>query len=144
MGRRCPNLEEIANNLLWPLWRGASDAYKAKYARTIWVQFEERVRSSAYTSSVSKFIEAFGRKMQVEIRKDDLSVINTCVSEYEEHATLSALRNETTALVLMVRLKNEERKAEYQAKARERREEQALDEDLFSEGPSDGPLFDLA
>jgi hypothetical protein len=126
------------------LWRGASDAYKAKYARNIWAQFEERTRSSAYTASLPRFLEALCSKMQVEIRTDDLASVHSALSEYDPHATLSALRGETTALVVLVRLRNEERKSDFEKKKSERLKERELNEDLLSEGDSNSPLFNLA
>ena len=153
------------DSLLWPCWRGANDAYKAKYARTIWQQFEEKVRSAAYTASLTRFLESLRSKMDIEIRKDDLaSIANAMV--FEPRWTLSALRKETTALVVMVRLRNEERKADYLAKVESRKadrawedslnrnlfsetmfpsgEEERPNEDLFPEGDSHGAVLDLA
>ena len=112
-----PTLVQIVELLLWPCWKGSSDSYKAKYARTIWQQFEEKVRSAAYTASPTKFLESLRAKMDIEIHRDDLALVNQAM-QLEPRATLSALRKETTALVIMVRLLNEERKAEYQARER--------------------------
>ena len=107
-------LEEIRDKLLYPCWRGVPDAYKRKYARNIWQQFEDNIRSAAYTSSLPKFLDMLMRKLDIQIRGDDVAAINAALAG-NEREMLRALRNETTALVLMIRLKNEERRAETEA-----------------------------
>ncbi|WP_414647349.1 hypothetical protein, partial [Chthonomonas sp.] len=47
--KRMMQLQEIVDGLLWPIWRGVPPAYKKKYSRTIWEQFENQIRSSAYS-----------------------------------------------------------------------------------------------
>ena len=44
-----PTLVQIVELLLWPCWKGSSDSYKAKYARTIWQQFEEGALCGLYS-----------------------------------------------------------------------------------------------
>jgi hypothetical protein len=129
--------EEIAEKLLWPAWRGMSDAYKMKYARTIWTQFEDNLRSAAYTSSLPKFFEALARKLSVDIRAKDAGSVAAVLTCGEDRQILKSLRDETTCLVLMVRLKNEERKEKF-------KKERELDEDLRVRDDNDGAEFDLA
>jgi hypothetical protein len=112
-----PTLDQIVELLLWPCWKGSSDSYKAKYARNIWQQFEEKVRSSAYTASLTKFLEALRAKMDIQIRREDLILVDQAM-ELDPRPTLAALRKETTALVIMVRLRNEQRRAEYEERQR--------------------------
>jgi hypothetical protein len=103
---------EIADTLLWPCWRGMPDAYKAKYARNIWAQFEDNIRSAAYTSSLARFFQTLSLKLDIEIRAEDVRSVNLALAS-DERTLLRALRDETTAMVLLVRLRNEERKQEY-------------------------------
>ena len=104
---------EIADGLLWPIWRGIPDAYKVKYARSIWDQFESNIRSAAYTSSPANFLEAICRKMNSSIRTEDMASMVAAL-ESEPVALLMALRDQTTLLVVHCRLKNQERKEQMQ------------------------------
>lgn len=126
-------IEEIADGLLWPIWRGMPDGYKKKYARTIWAQFEDQVRSSAYTSSLPRLVENISRRLDVAwATADDAASVAAFVQlpASESRKILSSIRSEATAIVLLVRLKNEGRKAEYRAKQEQK---QAQNPSLFGE-----------
>lgn len=116
--------QRIADDLLWPIWRGVDSAYKVRYARNIWQQFEDNIRSAAYTSRLAPFYDALCRRLNVRVRADEAERVNAIIASGEDRAVLKALRDETTYLVLLVRLKNEERKADYAA-------EQAAQGELF-------------
>lgn len=134
--RRRMKIQQIADGLLWPLWRGIPDGYKRKYARSIWQQFEDQVRSSAYTSSLSRFLENIGRRLNVEwANAEDAALVAVFVqmAPAEAREALNILRSESTAAILLVRLRNEERKAEYL-----NRQEKKQKEELAAENP---PLF---
>lgn len=102
--------ERIANDLLMPLWRGISSGYKAKYSYSIWQQFEDNVRSSAYTSKLSHFLSTIVLRLGIEIREIDADSVAAIIKCADGRDILRALRDETTLLVLMVRVANEERK----------------------------------
>lgn len=106
------NQERIANDLLYPLWRGIDSGYKAKYARNIWQQFEDNIRSAAYTSKLGMFVDSISRRLSISVRGEDVERLNLALAAGNDRETLKLLRDETTLLVLMVRLKNDERKAE--------------------------------
>jgi len=91
-----------------------------RYARNIWQQFEDNIRSAAYTSSLAKFFDVLCRRLSIDIRADDVRAVGEMLSNADQHSVLRALRDETTALVLLVRLKNEERKAEFKKERDER------------------------
>jgi hypothetical protein len=110
-------LKEIAEGLLWPVWRGIPTAYKKKYARTVWEQFENQIRSSAYTNSLARFIENLSARLNVEWTNaaDAASVARFVQLEpAEAQRVLRLLRSEATAAVLLLRIRNEARKAEEQ------------------------------
>lgn len=118
--------QNIADNLLTPLWRGLPDAYKMRYARNIWNQFEDAVRSSAYTSDLNRFVDTFCRKSGVEIGKEGTGTVAEFLRTADSRQTLKLLREETTVLVLLVRLENEKRKAEWKERKRENEELEEL------------------
>lgn len=124
--------EEIAESLLWPIWRGMPDAYKMKYARSIWQQFENNIRSAAYTSSPALFFERICRRLGAEIRADDIATVTTALAVGDPSSLLRSLREEATLLTLLCRLKNQDRKEEYKRNA----------EDLPVRDNSNGSLFD--
>lgn len=110
----------MARKLLFSIWRGIAAGYKEKYRRNIWEQFEAGIRSAAYTSDLSRFLDSACRKMGSEIPsrcKSDVLEILDC-----EHspAILRLLRDETTGLVLRVRLLNDDRRERVQEKWQEK------------------------
>lgn len=106
--------EQIAAALLTPIWRGVPSEYKARYARNIWQQFEDNVRSAAYTSRLTTWLDSVTRKLNVTLRADALEAVQSVIGAGDDRAILKALRDETTYLVLLVRVANEERKADAQ------------------------------
>lgn len=104
------NLESIALNLLDPIWLGVAKEYKQKYSLSIWQQFEDNIRSAAYTSNLSKFLNGICQKLGVEFRKQDISKVNEFLKENRDKEILQSLRDETTTLVLIVRVNNEKRR----------------------------------
>ena len=126
--------ETIAEQLLDPVWRGMPAAYKSRYALTIWQQFESNIRSAAYKSSLARFYTALTDRLQSDPLKESISGISEILQSGEDAAVLRMLRDETTALVLLVRLKNEERK--------EKRKEEKQNGDIRVPGADDRSLFD--
>jgi len=75
------------------------------------------VRSAAYTSNLGKFINTLCANLSVEIRgEDDIEFANDALREGSDRAMLKLMREETTLLVLMVRLWNQERREEWEAR----------------------------
>lgn len=108
--------EGLVTHLLTPIWRGISPEYKRKYARTIWNQFEDQIRSAAYTAHLSTFLSKITQRLDVVYHKDDTEAISSVATCGDDKAALKMLRDETTLLVLMVRVANEERKEQFAAK----------------------------
>jgi hypothetical protein len=121
--------QRVAEELLWPIWRGMPDAYKIKYARSIWQQFEDNIRSAAYTSSPALFFERICRRLGVELRAEDLARVTAILAD-DPKPLLQILREEATMLTLLCRLKNQERK------------EQRNAQDVPVRDDRDGTLFD--
>ena len=107
---------QMGASLLTPIWRGVPADYKRKYAMKIWQQFEDNIRSAAYTSSLSKFINTICSRLQVKIAADDVEAVEAVVSSGRDRELLRALRDEATTLVLMVRIENDKRRDEWEAK----------------------------
>lgn len=105
-----------ALTLLIPLWRGLEPAYKQKYARNIWEQFESNIKAAAYTSSLSRFYNALCSRLEIVLTASDLPAIFSGITVADERRLLRQLRDETATLVLMVRLENEARKEEWKKK----------------------------
>lgn len=103
------------------VWRGIPNSYKSRYRRNIWRQFEDNVRSAAYTSNLGKFINSLCLNLNVEIRgADDVELVNDALREGNDRTMLKLMREETTLLVLMVRLRNQERRERWEANRVER------------------------
>ncbi len=115
----------IVDQLLWPVWKGIPDRYKVKYVRRIWSQFEDNIRSAAYTTNLAKFLDALTLKLDVQIQPQDAGSVAEFLVSADQARTLRALRGEATLLVLLVRARNDERKA--QRKERSEADKMAAD-----------------
>lgn len=102
--------DELANGLLAPLWRGISPDYKSKYSYSIWQQFEDNLRSAAYTARLAEFLSKIVTRLGIEILEKDVASVRKIISSGDDKATLKMLRDDTTLLVLIVRVDNERRK----------------------------------
>lgn len=102
--------EMVAENLVLPLWRALDKEYKKKYKKTIWDQFENRLRSAAYTSDIKKFLQKIKSNMRISIRYKDLKRVLNIVDSNQDRQILKWIREETQYLVLQVRVINQERK----------------------------------
>lgn len=102
--------EQVAERLLWPLWRSVTEDYKSRYKRDVLEHFENAVRAAAYTGRLRTYLSNFQGRIPCDIQsqymKDILSIVETgCDDEI-----LDWLRDETTYLVMLVRIRNQERK----------------------------------
>jgi len=112
-----PPQYHTALRLLIPIWRGLDSNYKSKYARSIWQQFEDNIRSAAYTSTLSRFFNNLSSRLEIAIDAAGLTDVQAAlaVTGAAERTLLRQLRDETSTLALMVRLENEKSKASWKA-----------------------------
>ena len=123
---------QAAADLLAAIWRGIPNEYKSRYRRNIWQQFEDNVRSSAYTSNLGKFVSSLCLKLQARISGEDSVGVEQVLNGGHDRALLKLLREETTLIVLMVRVANQDRQEAWRSRQAEReREETAMSDSLF-------------
>lgn len=130
--------EQLATDLLTPLWRGISPDYKRRYVFSVWPQFEDNLRSAAYTARLSTFLAKITQRLGIIIFTADAEKVALVIQCEEEKTVLRMLREETTLLVLLVRVANEERKEKYEKK--HKKEEPNGDKNLRGYGTD--TLFD--
>lgn len=123
--------EQLATELLTPLWRGISPDYKKHYSYGIWQQFEDNVRSAAYTSSLPVFLAKIMARLGVVIYADDTEKVSAVIQCGDDKAVLKMLRDETALLVLLVRVANEERKEKARRRQEPEKKEEAHEDVLF-------------
>lgn len=104
----------IAEKLLWPLWRCVSDDYKTKYKKDVWDHFENAVKSAAYTGSMKVFLSNFQKRLPVDLQAQYAKDIMSVIDGADDDEMLNLLRQETTYLVMVVRLRNQDRKEAYE------------------------------
>ena len=104
-------LHEMVSELLLIIWRGVPLDYKRKYMN-IWEQFENNIRSAAYTSNLGKFVNSICLKMSADIGKNkaERARAGQLLAEFDSRDVLKLLREETTLLVLMVRVAVQEKR----------------------------------
>ena len=128
--------EQLATDLLTPLWRGISPDYKKRYVYGIWAQFEDNLRSAAYTAKLSIFLAKIIQRLGITIYVDDIEKVTAVIQCGDDKAVLKMLRDETALLVLLVRVANEERKEKAKKKA-----ERKQDGDQNISGDRNSSLF---
>ena len=118
---------ERAKTLLAAIWRGIPADYKSRYRRNIWRQFEDNVRSAAYTSNMGAFINTLCAKMSAQIGQtnEERERAEEVLNSGNDRALLKLMRDETALLVLMVRVDNQARQDEWKERDEERRQEEA-------------------
>ncbi len=107
--------EMVAEQLLWPLWRCVTEEYKSRYKREIWDHFENAVRSAAYTGQLRSYLTNIQARIPLEIQAQYAKKILTIVNSGEDEEILNWLRDETTYLILQVRLMNQQRKEDFES-----------------------------
>jgi len=127
---------QIVDLFLFPAWRGIDSNYKSNYRSSIWQQFEDNIKSAAYTSQMGRFAENLVRKMGIGFRAEDVAAVNAFLA-LPAKPVLKAMRDEPTMLVLMTRLKNEAFNEERGYPRKEKK-----DEDLPVRDDANGSLFD--
>lgn len=106
--------QDVADKLLWGLWRSIDESYKKKYLSETWDHLENVVRSaSRQNNSLKKVLSEIKSHLPINIQaqyqKDILSVIDSG----QEEEILNWLRTETNYLVMLVRVANQERQEAY-------------------------------
>lgn len=122
--------QRIVEMFLWPIWLGMSPDYKRKYARNIWEQMESSVRYSGRSENLRRCFERLRRRVDSQVRTEHSRVVEEFIAGGGDAAILKTMREETSYITLLLRLKNDERKAEFAEKQKERAEEKALDDQL--------------
>lgn len=104
--------EIVAEQLIAPLWRGIPNDYKSKYVRNIWEQFENALKSAAYTARLSDFLSKITNRLGVHFADaPDLRLVTNIIADLShEKQLLKMLRDDATLLVLLVRVANEEKR----------------------------------
>jgi len=115
--------KDVAEKLLWSLWRCVDDLYKQKYLTNIWEQFENAIRSASYTNSLKKFISHIVTRIPITVQAKYQKDVLEIVDSGEDERVLDWLRAETTYMVMLVRVMNQERREEYEAVQNEIKED---------------------
>lgn len=102
--------EIIADKLLWGLWRCITDDYKEKYAKDCWAHFENAIKSASYTGSLKVFLTNFQKRIPVDLQAQFTNDILSIVDSGEDDNVLNYLRTESMYMVMLVRIRNQERK----------------------------------
>ena len=107
-----------AQHLLVPIWRGIPSSYKRHYRRTIWQQFEDNLRSAAYTSSLSKMLSTLCARLGVEVHRETVASVMAIIQSGLDTPLRKMLRDEAVTCVLLVRLEHEQRQSVWEAQQR--------------------------
>lgn len=107
--------EDVAEKLLWGLWRSISDDYKMKYPRDIWDHFENAIRSASYTGNLKGFLTLFQRRLPLDLQAQFAKDIKAVLESEQDEQILEWLRTESTYMMMLVRLKNQQRKDDFKA-----------------------------
>ena len=133
-------LHETAASLLEIIWRGVPRDYKSRYRMSIWQQFEDNIRSAAYTSNLGKFINSLCMKLGATLGRNasERGRVETILNGGQDRELLKLMREETTLLVLMVRVRTQERREAW----KERQSRLPTGRQLGAEALEDPDLLD--
>lgn len=102
--------EEMAEKLLYPLWRCVSSDFKERYKADAWGMFENFLKSSACSENLHKFFDQFKRLMPIDWQHQYEKSVLEVLQSGEDYLVLHALRTECSYLVLLTRDLNNQRK----------------------------------
>lgn len=109
------NQEEVADKLLWGLWRSIEEEYKMKYPRDIWDHFENAIKSASYSGNLKGFLSLFQRRLPLNLQAQYIKDIKKVVDAGQDEEILDWLRSESTYMMMLVRLANQQRKEDFKA-----------------------------
>lgn len=98
---------QTALRLVAPLWRGLDPDYKGKYRRTIWGQFENQIRSAAYTTTLSLWYSRICSRLPIDVREIDTVDVQAVLMGGADRGLLRLLRDEAPTVVTMLRVEVE-------------------------------------
>lgn len=104
------NQEDAAKYLLYPLWRGVDDNYKKQYAKDVWQHFENAIKSASNEISLSRFVETFRKRIPCIVKSDYIENLRYVIECGQDAEIIDWLRTETTYMVMIVRMENEDYK----------------------------------
>ena len=111
-GKKEEQSREHARDLILEVWRSVDwDGVSGSRRMGIYDEFQAKVQSAAMTSSLGKFVERLARKMGVRSLNNTRAdgILREC-----DHATvLDLLRTETSMIVIMMRVWQEEHRQEF-------------------------------
>lgn len=107
--------QDVADNLLMPLWRCINDDYKDRYKKEVWEHFENALKSASYTDSLKVFLTNFQKRIPVDMQAQYTKDIVKIVDSNQDETVLNWLRTETTYLVMIVRLENQSRREQFKS-----------------------------
>ncbi len=130
--------EYVGDNLLWPLFRCISTEYKERYKHGIWGQFENNIRSAAYTSKLRIFYQNIVNRMPILMEQQYQAKIRKIIESGKDKMILTWLRDESAYMTLLARAKNESRKEFWKEDSlfteieeqQQKQESEKIDEDL--------------
>ena len=105
--------ELVSEKLLWGIWRSINEDYKFKYPRDIWDHFENAMKSASYTSSLKSFITLFQRRIPLDLQAQYTKDIKSILESGKDEEILGWLRDESTYMMMLVRIKNQDRKEDF-------------------------------
>jgi hypothetical protein len=128
--------DNIAEGMLYPLFRCIDDQYKVRYALNIWEQFEGAIRSAAYTGSLKTFLSNFSKRMPIYLQGQYIENITFALESGEDDKILTWLRDETAYMTLLVRLMNQKRREYNEAEKDEKENVRKKRETILGVSPS--------
>ena len=95
--------EQIASDLLFPLWKSVSVDYKAKYKFDAWQHFENFVVTSANSQDLKAFLSKLKRLIDIKIQQRYESLILSVLQYENGGEIMKDLRQNTPYLILLTR-----------------------------------------
>ena len=102
--------EEIAENLLFPIWRCIDEDFKNKYKGDAWGIYENFLKTSACNENLKQFFEKLKRLMPMNWQHQYESQILSVLQSGKDNEVLNTIRTGCSYLVLLTRALNNERK----------------------------------
>ena len=108
--------EDVAYKLLYGLWKAIDPTYKERYRADSWQHFENAIRTASYTDSLKKFLSNIQNRMPMTLLAKYGEDMMAIIRSGEDVQILEWLREETTYLVMVLRIQIQEEQKLFEEK----------------------------
>lgn len=100
---------EIAENLLFPIWESIDTDYKKKYSKNIWEQFENQILFCLFTKDIQNFVTKIKKSLPCQLNLENSEKIYFFSQSVDNEEVMKLIRQKSNYLIFLVRKLRDEK-----------------------------------